>query len=390
MRKILKFEALVVCLVLTLSVCAFFTFRNFSEDQRHLASHLNQKLLQSVRSRIPTELKTRLVELELFIPRVYSAKPNLAHKKDDLFADLRPQLRNEVAGVTFFRRVEGKTEAFRQYRNKRTFKKLHVDSESLAAVFHARPIPFNEFYTNKKLILMNRSVLSSGTKGEVELNFITLVMDGRFLQGAPQDTVIVVDLVPDFLRADLRESETAEAFLVFGDGKVFCHDDPKTTREYSERPLPHPILDRIKNGSPTREAQEMSLPGGVYYVSAAETGFENLLAVAQIKKGTPFSFCEPSWARARLWPWPRRCSFCFSPLPSVRFCGEVPRLPRKSRPRSRASPLPLPRQPRARRRTSLSGPSKVGYSSFFQGLSLLPLWRAVGKRKRTSSFTWVR
>ncbi len=285
MRKIPIFRTVIIALVAGLGVCAFFAFRTLSDDQHLFVMELNHTLLQSTTTRVKSEMKTRLTELETFIPRVFAAAPKNAYKKENFFADLRPQLRDELVAVTFFRLVDNtKIEVFRQYRNQRTLKKRHLGPEALTSVFQTRPVALKEFYENKKLILMNRSIRATGKKGEVEFNLITIVMDGAFIPGAPPGIAVVVDLAPDFLRAILRDTEIADIFLVFADGKMFCHTDPVLMREYSERPLNHPMIARLKSGPPVKEALEMKAGDSYYFVSAAESGFENIYAITQTKK----------------------------------------------------------------------------------------------------------
>ncbi len=288
MRKLPFFGAAVSLLFVTMCVFSFSAFQTLSEDQRLFMMELNQSLLQNSTSQLQTAMKSRLGELENFIPRVFNASPNPARKAEDFFHGLRPQLKEELAAVTFFKRTETGVTMFRQYRNQRLFKRKSLGADTLSTVYQARPIPFRDFYQTKRFMVMNRSIRTAGKKGDVELNLITMLMDGAFIQGAPPDMMVVVDFAPEFIRELFKQSEIAELFLVFSDGRIFCHLDPKTMREYSERPMNHPMVSRLKIGPPIKETLEVKIGNDAYYVSAGETGFESVYAVTQTKKGGVF------------------------------------------------------------------------------------------------------
>jgi hypothetical protein len=263
---------------------AFYFFETFTADQRTLATELNQHALTHGAARFQEEMETRISEIQVFAARVFEASPNPA-RKEDFFAGVRPQLKDEIAAVTFFKRADSRIDVFRQYRNQRIFKKRHIGNEALTSLYQARPIPLNEFYAKKVTLFMNRSLRTAGKKGDVDLNLLTLVMDGSIVSGAPPDTAIAVDLVADFLRPVLRESKVTDLYAVFSDGRIFCHPDPRIMREHAERPLSHPIVARLQGGLSPAESYEMSAGERTVYSAGTPTPYRGIFLVADTPKG---------------------------------------------------------------------------------------------------------
>src|ERR1700722_17664326 len=100
-----KFLA-VILLVTSLSFGIFFYFsiNTFSEDKKLFVMDLNMNLLRASISEIKLELKGRLEEMQVLVPRIYH--PITA--ASDPYQGLPDRLRDEVFRIQFFKKKDDK------------------------------------------------------------------------------------------------------------------------------------------------------------------------------------------------------------------------------------------------------------------------------------------
>jgi len=274
----IKFFAVILFLLLsTLAVCSWFVYRSVYEDKKLFVMDLNLTLLHAVTSDLKLELKERLDELQLLLPRIFQDETR------DPYQGLSKSLPDELLNVTFFRKNEKGFETIKEFLNTDLLSRKHLSSEAFAGISQARPLPL-ETFKGENLALLNRSVRidSNGTK--VDVSILTFLLAGTSLDQVGGGIVIAVTYLQDFLRQLLQRSELADVFLIFSDGTLLSHSIQSTTVQYATTPYQHPIQSYLKGHIFPRESFELKVDGEPNFVNVAETGFKDLYAVAQTKR----------------------------------------------------------------------------------------------------------
>jgi phosphoserine phosphatase RsbU/P len=278
----LKYKFLgVMMLVLLSSLGVFFGLAQdtFSEDKKLFVMDLNRTLLKATTSEIKLELRGRMEELQVFVPRVYRATED----KIDPFTGLSEGLRNDLLGVTFYKKDKDGYKALRWYLNPGAAQENQLAGDFLTSLHGVHPIDFSKVHDEGTQIL-NRSV----KQGDKDITVLTFVLSGSFLNDQSAELVIVVDLLQRFLLKQLQQSEIAEVFLIFKDGRLLSHPSLSNTVEYSAKQFPHPITQNLNGERFSRESLELDVNGEAYLCNISETGFKDIFAVSQTRKSEAF------------------------------------------------------------------------------------------------------
>ncbi len=284
----LKYKFLgVMLLILFSALCVFFFLaqKTFSEDKKLFVMDLNLTVLQATTAEIKMQLKDRLEELQLLIPRVYQ-EPNA---KADIYQGLSGKLEDEVLGVTFYRvAADGKATQMSRYTNQALLTTRKFPTTLLSLVDEKYPLALGSFHQTEGVRLLNRSIHLGGDKEGADAAIITFLISGTILNSESKNILIAVDFLQDFLRKELGKTEMAEIFLMFKNGTLLSHPSEKLTVDYASVPYPHPIAERLKNKQFARESMELTVGGEDYLCNLSETGFPDVFAISQTRKREAF------------------------------------------------------------------------------------------------------
>lgn len=293
----IKYKFLAVLFTITLlslGVFFAFTYKTFSEDKKLFVMDLNISVLHATTSDIKLELKSRIEELRVFVPRVYqinrSSPTNSQPKEaDSPFQGLSSSLAEELLRITFYRRKpEGQFEVFREYENKDLSNKKRLPENIQTIINDKHPLNLTEQVNSPDMGLLNRSVAFTAEGRSVDLPIITFLVSGNYIDSDSKGVVIAIDLIQDFLRKKLQQSEIAEIFLLRKGGTLLSHPGTTPTVEFADRPFPHPIIEHMGDKQFPRKSMEFDIHGESYLCNLSETGFKDIVAVSQIKRSEVF------------------------------------------------------------------------------------------------------
>lgn len=287
----IKYKFLAVLMMITLSALGvFFHYTNqiFSEDKKLFVMDLNLTLLRAATSEIKLELRTRLEELQILIPRIYSAPPTET-KKFNPYEGLSASLPEELLRIRFYKREGTKIESVKEYKNTALIEKKSLDVNDLKEIDTKQELKLTSYFDSPGLELKNRSVeILKGNK-KTDLAILTVILPGNFVDSESKEVVIVVDMIQDFLRRKLNQSEVAQLFLINKSGVLLSHAALGPTVQFATRPFPHPITGRLKTKVLPRESFELDIDGEPHLCNISETGFPDVFAVSQIRKKEAFN-----------------------------------------------------------------------------------------------------
>lgn len=290
----LKYKFLSVLLFITfLGFISFFYFahQTFSEDKKLFVMELNLASLKATLSELKLELRGRMDELQILVPRVYQASSS-SHSQQDPYQGLSGNLQEEVFSVTFLKKKEDKLEIIKRYSNQALLEKEELEEGFAEEVDKEHPIEMESLPVENGMTLLNRSVRASAEEGSAEtdttLPILTILFNGTFLGNQAKEVIVAVDLHQDFLRKKLKESEMAEIFLIAKNGTLLSHMNSEKLVEFASQPYPHPIVSHLKEKVFPRESFELDVDNEAYLCNLSETGFENVFAISQVKKSQAF------------------------------------------------------------------------------------------------------
>jgi phosphoserine phosphatase RsbU/P len=284
----LKYKFLGVMLFVVLSALSVFLYvaqNTFSEDKKVFILDSSRTLLKATTSEIKLELKSRMEELQQFVPRVYMGGTD----KVDPFQGLDTRLVDELYGVTFLRAGEnGSVTVVKDFTNSALINKQKLAPDFLKTLNLFHPLKLNNVDKAQGVEMVNRSVHVGPPDTGTDVPVLTFVMGANFMNDTTKELFIAVDFSQTFLMRTLDQSEFAEVFLLFSDGRVLSHPNPKKTISYSLNPMTHPIVQKLQDKKFSRESSELEVDGEAYLCNISETGFKNVFAVSQIRKAEAF------------------------------------------------------------------------------------------------------
>jgi sigma-B regulation protein RsbU (phosphoserine phosphatase) len=284
----LKYKFLGVMLFVVLSALSVFMYvaqKTFTEDKKVFIMDSSRTLLKATTSEIKLELKSRMEELQQFVPRVYMGGTD----KLDPFQGLDPRLVDELIGVSFLRVSEAGTfTVVKEFTNTALVDKQKLGSDFLKSLNIAHPLSSKNIDRSGGVEMINRSVHLGAADSGTDVPVLTFLLGANFINDSSKELFIAVDLAQTFLMSTLNQSEFAEVFLLFSDGRVLSHPNPKTTIAYASQPMAHPIVQKMQDKKFSRESMEIELDGEQYLCNISETGFKNVFAISQIRKAEAF------------------------------------------------------------------------------------------------------
>lgn len=267
----------------------YYAHQTFSEDKKLFVMELNLAALKATTSDIKLELRGRIEELQIFVPRVY--QPSLdpeTRTAMDPYKGLSGRLEDEILSVSFLRVKDGvPAETTRHYKNVNLLKKLGYTEEVYTQLEKTRPLPFKPS-PEQGFDLVNRAIRTQVNGVSTDIPVLTVVLNGTFMNDDSTETVIAVDLIQDFLRKKLQQMELAEIFLVSKRGTLISHAETAKLVDFATIPFNHPIAKRLQEKQFPRESLELEVGKEAYLCNVSETGFSDLFAVSQVKKSQAF------------------------------------------------------------------------------------------------------
>jgi serine phosphatase RsbU (regulator of sigma subunit)/HAMP domain-containing protein len=291
MRLSLKYKLLGVFLLVVVSGIStffFFTRKTFLQDKKLFVLDWSLTTLKASTSEIKLELKGRLDELQVMLPRLFSAPESTGVSDPKIMQGLSNRSSQEVLAVTFYQATGGNYSPIRRHTNKNLLESLGLKAEALKQLDQVRPLSSTDFANQSQLVLINRSVRLEGTTPTKQLPVLTLIFNGNMVSDPSSDTAIAVDMTQDFLQKTLKQSELATLFLVTKKGDLVSHPDDDQLLTFSGKPFDHPVLKRIQTTSLPREALEIELNKEAYLANLANTGIGDVYLVSQIKQADAF------------------------------------------------------------------------------------------------------
>lgn len=288
----LKYKFLGVMLfVMFVGFGAFFYYahQTFSEDKKLFVMELNLAALKATTSDIKLELRGRIEELQIFVPRVYQPPIDPETNAEmNPYKGLSGRLEEEVLAVTFLQKKEGApSEVVRHYKNIELLKKLSLTEEIYDTLEKTRPLPASPS-VEQGFELVNRAIRVNSNGNPIEVPVLTVILNGNFMNDDSHETVIAVDLTQDFLRKKLQQAELTEIFLVSKRGTLISHAENSKLVDYATIPFNHPIARRLQDKQFPRESLEIEVGNEAYLCNVSETGFADIFAVSQVKKSQAF------------------------------------------------------------------------------------------------------
>lgn len=287
----LKYKFLAV-LMFTLAVgfSTFFTlaYRTFSEDKKLFVMELNLSILKTAVSDTRADLKSRIDELQIFLPKIYESNTTVSSQ---IFRDLSLQyLTSELIGVRFYRKnpTDGSLSLIKEFKNTDVLQNKSLPGSITQDIDTKTPLQLEKFSFSEGTKLINRSLQAQSSSGPIELSLLTLLVPGNLVNDNTKTVVIVVDILQDFLRKKLQQSELAEVFLITKDGYLISHSSPKTLIESSGTPFDHPIVERLKARQLPKESLELKIDKERYLCNLSETAIPDTYAISQIKESEAF------------------------------------------------------------------------------------------------------
>lgn len=291
-RLSLKYKFLAVFLLVVVSGIStffFFTRKTFLEDKKLFVLELNNKNLKASTSEIKLELKGRLDELQVLLPRLFASPESTSISDSKVNQGLSDRLSQEVLAVTFYQAAGEKYSPIRKHTNPTLLESMGLGAEALKELDTVRPLTSTDLGTKEGLVLINRSATLPGSTQQKKQALLTLVFNGNRISDPSSDTAIVVDLTQDFLKKTLQ-SDLATLFLVTKKGELVSHPDEEQLFAFSGRAFSHPALKRISTASTLlpRETMEVELNQEMYLANIANTGIGDVYLVSQIKQSDAF------------------------------------------------------------------------------------------------------
>ena len=275
---------------LSLGFITFFTlaYRTFSEDKKLFVMELNLSILKTALSETKADLKSRIDELQTFLPKIYESNLN---QTGNLFRELSIQyLPGELVGVRFYRRNESdySYQLIKTFTNTELLDNKSLPRDSQDQIEKNHPAPLKDFSFSAGTVLLNRSLKLSNTVEASDLPVLSFLIPGTFVNDNTKSMVIVVDLIQTFLQKKLQQSEVAEVFLITKSGSLLSHASTKTLIKNTNIIFDHPIVEKLKTRQLPKESLELVVNKESYLCNLSESGLPDTYGISQIKKSEAF------------------------------------------------------------------------------------------------------
>lgn len=288
----LKYKFLMVLIItLALGFSTFFglAFKTFSEDKKLFVMELNLAVLKTALSDTRAELKSRVDELQVFLPKIYSPDTVVT---SGLFRELSLQnLPQDLLGVKFYRKnvADNSFKLEKQFVNTELLESKSLSDASIQEIEQNYPAPIEQFSFTNGTTFLNRSISVKTNSGSSYLPVLTLLVPGTFINDNTKSVIIVVDLLQDFLRKKLSQSEIADVFFVTKSGSLLSHSSSALLAQNTKKIFEHPIIPKLKTRQLPRESFELERNGEVYLTNMSESAIPETYVVSQIKQSEAFA-----------------------------------------------------------------------------------------------------
>jgi len=280
----------VLMFTLTLGFATFFTlaYRTFSQDKKLFVMELNLSVLRTAVSDTRADLKSRVDELQTFLPKIYETNTVV---NPSVFKELSLQhLPEELLGIRFYRRSpsDSSLSLIKEFKNSELLTSKSIPESVLNEIEKQHQAPLADFSFAGGTLLLNRSISLVSQSEKNNLSVLTLLIPGNFVNDNTKSVIIVVDLVQDFLRKKLAQSELSEVFLITKSGQLLSHSSTETLIQNSNKIFDHPIVEKLKSRQLPRESLELNLKNEAYLCNLMDSGLPETYAVSQIKRSQAF------------------------------------------------------------------------------------------------------
>lgn len=292
MRISLKYKLMLVFLLVVvtgMSSYFYLTRETFLQDKKLFVLDWSLSTLKASTAEVRFELKTRLDELQIALPRLFSAGIGARIDDKSLLVGNGGNLQGELLSVTFYQKVGDSISEIQTHLNSSLLTGLGLLPQNLNQLSPLDLVSIGKKASdNQGLFLVNRSTkLSTGTKS-VDLPILSLVISGNKLGSDSNENFVVANLLQRFLQKSINQSELAELFLVSKDGRLISHPNTANLITFSKKPISHPVVGRINTSSLPKESFEASIEGQDYLINFSPTGIGSVFAVSQIKRSDAF------------------------------------------------------------------------------------------------------
>lgn len=296
MRMSLKYKLMLVFLLVVvtgMSSYFYLTRETFLQDKKLFVLDWSMSTLKASTAEVRFELKTRLDELQIVLPRLFSAGPTANVDDKNLLLGSAGNLAGELLSVTFYQKAGNSFSEIQTHLNPSLLTALSLSPQSLSQFPSLDLLSLStKAAENQGLFLVNRSTQLKDNSKTVDLPLLSLVISGNQMGSNSGESLVVVNLVQRFLQKSINQSELAELFLVSKDGRLISHPNNETLIAFSQKPFSHPAVSRINTSSLPKESFEASVDGQSYLLNFSPTGIGNIFAVSQIKRSDAFQALE--------------------------------------------------------------------------------------------------
>jgi len=265
------------------------THKTFLQDKKLFVLDWSLSTLKASTTEIKFEIKSRLDELQLILPRLFNSPPGTGVDDSEVFKGLADKMKNEILAVTFYQKVGEHFSGQRKHLNSTLLKRLGVTGQDILNISEADLKKLESSSKNSSgLWMMNRSVLLTKSNKSIQLPVLSLVLNGNRLGENNSENFVVVDVLQNFIQKALNQSELAQVFLVSKEGKLISHPDNQILIQFSNNQFSHPIVSRLNASNLPKESFEASFEGQDYLINFSPTGLGDVFTVSQIKKSDAF------------------------------------------------------------------------------------------------------
>ena len=145
MKLSLKYKLLsVFFLVVVTGISTFFFFsrKTFLEDKKLFVMDWSLTTQKASTSEIKLELKSRLDELQVLLPRIFSAPAKTPINSPQITLGLSERINSEILAITFYQAAGDKYAAFRKHENQKLLDTLGLSTTALTELETAHPLQF--------------------------------------------------------------------------------------------------------------------------------------------------------------------------------------------------------------------------------------------------------
>lgn len=291
MKLSLKYKLLsVFFLVVVTGISTFFFFsrKTFLEDKRLFVMDWSLTTQKASTSEIKLELKSRLDELQVLLPRIFSAPAKTLINSPQITLGLSERINSEILAITFYQAAGEKYAVFRKHENQKLLDTLGLSTTALTELETAHPLQFPNSEEKMDIRLINRSAALSGPQGTKEVPILTMMISGRLVNESSTETIIAIDLLQNFLQNTLKQSELANLFLIRKNGELISHANDSVLLQFSGKTFDHPIVKRLSTTNLPREAFEIEIGSEPYLANLSASGIGDVYVVSQVKKSDAF------------------------------------------------------------------------------------------------------